>query len=88
MRAVVGDLTEGIEYKADIVVANLLADLVIKLTSSVAKHMADDAVYITSGILVDKELQVTSCLVENGLRILEILQDGEWCSIAAKRDKC
>ena len=84
-RAIVGDLTEGIDYKGDVVVANLLADLVMKLTSSVAKHMADDAVYITSGILVDKQPQVAACLLENGFTIIDILEDGEWCSLAAKR---
>ena len=83
VRAVVGDLTEGIDFTADVVVANLLADLVMKLTSSVAKHMADDAIYITSGILVEKQKQVAECLTENNFTIIEILEDGEWCAIAA-----
>ena len=83
VRAVVGDLTEGIDFTADVVVANLLADLVMKLTSSVAKHMADDAIYITSGILVEKQKQVAECLTENNFTIVEILEDGEWCAIAA-----
>ena len=83
IRAVVGDLTEGIDFTADVVVANLLADLVMKLTSSVAKHMADDAIYITSGILLEKKTQVVACLAENNFTIVEILEDGEWCAIAA-----
>lgn len=82
-KAVVGDLTEGIDFTADVVVANLLADLVMKLTSSVAKHMADDAIYITSGILIEKQKQVAECLTENNFTIVEILEDGEWCAIAA-----
>lgn len=85
IRAIVGDLTSGINYKADVVVANLLADLVIRLTSSVAAHMNEDAVYITSGILIDKQPQVSRCLEENEFCIIEILEDGEWCAIAAKR---
>ena len=85
VKAVVGDLTEGIDYKADVVVANLLADLVMKLTGSVAKHMKDCAVYITSGILIDKQEQVVACLSENDFRIIEILEDGEWCAIAANK---
>ena len=85
VKAVVGDLTEGIDYKADVVVANLLADLVMKLTGSVARHMKDGAVYITSGILIDKQPQVVACLSENDFRIIEILEDGEWCAIAANK---
>ena len=84
VNAVVGDLTEGIDYKADVVVANLLADLVMKLTGSVASHMKDGVVYITSGILIDKQPQVIACLEENGFRIIEILEDGEWCAVAAQ----
>ena len=73
VKAVAGDLTEGIDYKADVVVANLLADLVMKLTGSVARHMKDGAVYITSGILIDKQEQVVACLSENDFRIIEAL---------------
>ena len=85
VKAVVGDLTEGIDYKADVVVANLLADLVMKLTSSVAEHMNEVAVYITSGILLDKQEQVTACLTENNFEIIDIIEDGEWCAIAATK---
>ncbi|MBQ7245988.1 MAG: 50S ribosomal protein L11 methyltransferase [Firmicutes bacterium] len=84
VKAVVGDLTEGLDYKADVIVANLLADLVMKLTGSVAKHMKNGAVYITSGILIEKQPQVKACLEENGFRIIEILEDGEWCAVAAQ----
>lgn len=83
IRAIKGDLTEGIDFKADVVAANLLADLVIRLTSSVAKHMKKDAIYISSGILVEKKQQVEECLLGNGFRIIESLVDGEWCAIAA-----
>ena len=84
VRAIVGDLTKGIDYKADVVVANLLADLVIKLTSSVEKHMNPNAVYITSGILVEKRPLVEECLAQNGFTVIETMTDGEWCAIAAK----
>ena len=84
VRAIVGDLTKGIDYKADVVVANLLADLVMKLTSSVEKHMNPNAVYITSGILVEKRPLVEECLAQNGFTVIETMTDGEWCAIAAK----
>lgn len=85
IRAIKGDLTEGIDFEADVVAANLLADLVIRLTSSVAKHMKKDAIYISSGILVEKKQQVEESLRENGFKLIESLVDGEWCAIAACR---
>lgn len=79
-----GDLTKGIDYKADIIVANLMADLVMMLSSSAQKHMEKDGVFISSGILVEKEEIVSEAIKAAGFEILEIAEDGEWCAIAAR----
>lgn len=79
-----GDLTKGIDYKADVVVANLMADLVMMLSESVAKHMKEDGVFISSGILVEKRDQVAEHLQNQGFEIVEIKEDGMWCCIVAK----
>ncbi|WP_161873881.1 50S ribosomal protein L11 methyltransferase [Ihubacter sp. rT4E-8] len=83
-RAEYGDLTKGIDYKANIVVANLMADLVMMLSGDVARHMTADGFFISSGILVEKEEQVVDCLREKGFSIVEIREDGGWCCITAK----
>ena len=80
-----GDLTRGVDYKADIVVANLMADLVIMLTPDVAKHLNPDGVYISSGILNEKEELVSTAITDAGFTIEEVLHDGEWCCIIARR---
>lgn len=79
-----GDLTKGLNLKADIVVANLMADLVMMLSADVAKHLTGKAVYISSGILVEKQQQVAEAVQNCGFEILEILEEGEWCAIAAR----
>lgn len=79
-----GDLTKGIDYKADIVVANLMADLVIMLTPDVAKHLNKGGYYISSGILNEKEAAVSEAIISAGFTIEEVLHDGEWCCIIAK----
>lgn len=78
-----GDLTKGIDYKADIVVANLMADLVIMLTPDVAKHLNEGGIYISSGILNEKEEVVSNAIMQAGFTIKEVLHDGEWCCIVA-----
>ena len=78
-----GDLTQGVDYKADIVVANLMADLVIKLTPDVAKHLTEGGIYISSGILNEKEAVVSEAIMAAGFTIKEVLHDGEWCAIVA-----
>lgn len=79
-----GDLTSGVDYKADIIVANLMADLVVMLASDAKRHLKDGGYFISSGILVEKEKMVSSALIENGFEIVEVVEDGEWCAIVAE----
>lgn len=79
-----GDLTKGVSYRADIVVANLMADLVMMLTEDVAKHLEDRGIYISSGIIDFKEEEVCETLKRCGFEIIEILKKGEWCTVAAR----
>lgn len=78
-----GNLVDGIDFKANIVAANLMADLVMTLSSHVARHMTADGTYISSGILIEKEEQVAKVISDCGFVIKEIMEDGMWCAIAA-----
>ena len=79
-----GDLTKGLNIKAEIVVANLMADLVIMLSKDVAAHLKGKGIYISSGILIEKQEQVVAAIESCGFQILDILEEGEWCAIAAQ----
>lgn len=82
-----GDLTKGLDIKADIVVANLMADLVMMLSKDVSKHLRGKSIYISSGILIEKQQQVSEAIRAEGFCILEILEEGDWCAIAAQKEK-
>lgn len=84
-RAARGDLTKGVDYRADIVVANLMADLVMMLSADAAGHMNDGGCFISSGILVEKEETVKEKLADEGFKITEIMEEDEWCCIVAQR---
>lgn len=79
-----GDLTKGLDVKAQIVVANLVAEVIIELAASVKPCLAVGGVFISSGILIEKQPAVVSALKQQGFEILEILEKGDWCAIAAK----
>jgi len=79
-----GDVTEGLDMKADIIAANLMADLVIYLTPDIAKHLEGKKIFISSGILDEKLDQVSAALAESGFRIIDVLHEDEWCAIAAE----
>lgn len=80
-----GDLTEGVSYNADIIVANLMADLVIRLSPAAAEHLRDGVWYITSGILDIREESVREEIQKAGFTIEQVLHDGEWCAVIARK---
>ena len=80
-----GDLTEGVDYRADIVVANLMADLVIRLSPAAEGHLEKGGWYVTSGILDIKEEVVSEAIREAGFAIEDVLHDGEWCAVVARK---
>ena len=79
-----GDLTEGVDFQADVVVANLLTHLVLRLSPDIPKHMLPGGRYVTSGILVEQEVSVVQALEELGFTVLETAEKGDWCCIAAR----
>ncbi|MDD6201994.1 MAG: 50S ribosomal protein L11 methyltransferase [Lachnospiraceae bacterium] len=69
----------------DIVVANILADVLVPLTPVIVHQMKKGGIYITSGIINDKEQTVRDAVTAAGLEIVEVTYQGEWVSITAKR---
>lgn len=80
-----GNLIDGVDYEADIIVANLMADLVMMLSPAAASQIRPGGIYITSGILDIKEEAVKKAIADAGFDIIEVLADGEWRAIVARR---
>ena len=71
--------------KYDIVAANILADVLVPLTPVIVGQLKDGGIYITSGIIEDKEETVTEAVKKAGLEVLEVNHQGEWVSVTAKK---
>lgn len=69
----------------DIVVANILADVLVPLTPVIVNQLKPGGIYITSGIIDDKEQTVTDAVKAAGLTVLEINHQGEWVSVTAQK---
>ena len=67
----------------DIVTANILADVLVPLTPVIVHQLKKGGIYITSGIIDDKEETVKKAVTDAGLKILEVTYQGEWVSITA-----
>ena len=80
------DVQDKVGYgKYDIVVANILADVLVALTPVIVDQLKDGGIYITSGIIDDKEETVVEAVKAAGLEVLEVTYQGEWVSVTARR---
>ena len=69
----------------NIVVANILADVLVPLTPVILNQLKPGGIYITSGIINDKEKTVTDAVKAAGLKVLEVTYQGEWVSVTAQK---
>lgn len=72
--------------KYDIVAANILAEVLVGLTPVIVSQLKKGGIYITSGILAEKEELVAEVARRAGLEILEITHQGEWVSVTARKN--
>lgn len=72
--------------KYDIVVANILADVLVPLTPVIVHQMKKGGIYITSGIIDNKEETVVEAVKAAGLEVLEVTYQGEWVSVTARKN--
>ena len=70
----------------DIVAANILADVLVPLTPVILNQMKKGGIYITSGIIDDKEETVVNAVKAAGLEVLEVTHQGEWVSVTARKN--
>ncbi|GKX65572.1 50S ribosomal protein L11 methyltransferase [Inconstantimicrobium mannanitabidum] len=79
-----GNLLDVVEGKADLVVANILAEIICFVVEDVKKALNKGGVFISSGIIHDRRQMVIDKLEENGFEVIEVNKDGEWNCIVAK----
>lgn len=70
----------------DIVAANILADVLVPLTPVILNHLKTGGIYITSGIIEEKEETVVEAVKAAGLEVLEVNHQGEWVSVTARKN--
>lgn len=72
-----GNLVDGIDFKADIVCANLVAELVCELAQAVRPHLLKGGTFISSGILEEKEDMVRKELLRQGFIIDKVIRKNQ-----------
>ena len=81
------EVQDAVGYeKYDSVAANILADVLVPLTPVIVNQMKKGGIYITSGIIDQKEETVVKTVKDAGLEVLEVTYQGEWVSVTARKN--
>ena len=85
LTVLVGDLSDKASGKYDIITANIVANAIMSLAPAVPGLMADDAVFIASGIIDSRKDEVIAALEAAGLAVLEVKEKRGWECIVCKK---
>lgn len=80
-----GNLADRVEGKYNLICANIVADIVMALTPDTGRFLAEDGVFICSGIIDLRGAEVEDCLRQNGFEILEMVERENWRAYAARK---
>ncbi|MFS1664081.1 50S ribosomal protein L11 methyltransferase [Streptococcus sp. zg-JUN1979] len=81
----VGDLLRGVSVKADVIVANILADILIHLTEDAYRLVNDEGYLILSGIIEQKLDMVLHSATQAGFFLETHMIQGEWHTLVLKK---
>lgn len=79
------NLLDGVNQEADVVVANILAEVIVRFTDDVARVVKKDGYFISSGIILQKKDEVRTAIERSGFEIIETIQMEDWIAMIAKR---
>ncbi|CCQ94322.1 ribosomal protein L11 methyltransferase [[Clostridium] ultunense Esp] len=79
------NLLDGIVEKADLIVANILAEVILRFTAEAYDHLKKDGYFIASGIIQTKEPMVRQALQEAGFHVVEARKMEDWYAIIARK---
>ncbi|KQL48951.1 ribosomal protein L11 methyltransferase [Brevibacillus choshinensis] len=79
------NLLDGVEEPVDIVVANILAEVIVRFTDDVYRVLKPEGVFIASGIIQAREADVKKALTDSGLVVVETIMIDDWVAIVSKK---
>lgn len=79
------DLMQNVHGKAELVIANIIADIIIRLFDQLDEHLEQGGTLLTSGIIEDRIKDVLAAAEEHGYGVVERLENKGWACITFKR---
>ena len=78
------DLLRGCVGEADLIIANIVADVILRLVPDLRAHFKPNGRFLCSGVLLTRAADVREALSAAGFAVVEQREDGEWCAILAE----
>lgn len=80
-----GDLLTGVTGKANVIIANIIADIIIRLLPDIPDRLQDDGLFIASGIISERLSDVTAAILACGLVIDKVVEEDGWVAIMIRK---
>lgn len=84
----VSDLLKGVDLAGgqyDLICANIVADIIIRMAPDVGRYMKDDAILLASGIITERAEEVIEALNTSHLKVVRRLDDNGWCALVVQK---
>lgn len=79
------NLLDQVDKKADIIVSNILAEIIVHVISDAWNNLKQGGYFITSGIIQAKKQVVLDEMKQHGFIIIECNEMEDWVSIVARK---
>ncbi|MCE5287013.1 MAG: 50S ribosomal protein L11 methyltransferase [Pelosinus sp.] len=79
------DLMAEITGQADVIIANIIADIIIRMLPAVTEKLKDTGYFIASGIIAERLSDVTAAVLENKLIIERVIEEGGWAAMVIRK---
>lgn len=73
-----GDLLHGTEGKADVIIANIIADIIIMLLKDIPVKLNDDGIFLASGIIKERQADIEAAAAAVGMKVDHVDEKGGW----------
>ena len=80
-----GNLSDKVNGKFNVVVANIVADIIMEFNKTVGDFLTDDGVYITGGIIESREDEVLFSFAQNGFEVTDRFENNGWLVFVLKK---
>lgn len=79
------DLLQNVNQAADVVVANILADIILRLIKDAWRVLHKGGLFIVSGIIEDKKGEVLEGMFSQGFELLQTFQEKDWVAMVFRK---